>query len=163
MLKKILSRRACANCRICCGFTNEDKWEIPLVFDELREKLDEQIRKMLVPYGGEYVFDMNFDALKDGEIIMCPMAGENGCVLGDEKPFDCQIWPFRVNSISGIRVITLSPVCGEVSSLPLKILCDFLQENGFAKMLFKTAHEHPDMVKPYMDGYPILAVEKQQN
>lgn len=160
MLKKILSRSACAKCRVCCGFTNEDKWEIPLVFEEVRDKLSDSQRAQLVKRGGEYVFDMNFDAAKDGEILMCPMAGENGCVLGDDKPFDCRIWPFRVNELAGVRVITLSPVCGEVSALPLNTICDFLRQDGFADMLFETAARHPDMVKPYIDGYPILAVEK---
>lgn len=160
MLKKLLSGSTCAKCRICCGFTNEDKWEIPLVFDDLRKTLDEPSRALLTARGREYVFDMDFDGLTDGEVIMCPMAGENGCVLGDNKPFDCKIWPFRVNSLEGRRVITLSPVCEEVSSLPLKTLSEFLQKDGFAEMLFKTAQEHPDMVKPYIDGYPILAVER---
>lgn len=156
MLTKILSRDACAKCRVCCGFTEDDKWEIPLVFSELRERLGGSVP--LVPRGGEYVFDMSFDGDK---IVMCPMARENGCALGDNKPFDCRIWPFRVNDLAGKRVITVSPVCGTVFSLPLSTLTGFLNEDGFADMLFRTAKLHPDMVKPYMDGYPILAVENE--
>ena len=121
--------------------------------------LDELERKgmALVPRGDEYVFDMAFDGDK---IVMCPMAGENGCALGDEKPFDCRVWPFRVNDLAGRRVITVSPVCRAVFALPLETLVQFLNEDGFADMLFSTARLHPDIVKPYMDGYPILAVEK---
>lgn len=155
MLKKILSRDTCAKCRVCCGFTEGDKWEIPLIFPELKDKLGDGAK--LVPRGDEYVFDMAFDGDK---IVMCPMAGENGCALGDEKPFDCRVWPFRVNDLAGRRVITVSPVCRAVFALPLETLVQFLNEDGFADMLFSTARLHPDIVKPYMDGYPILAVEK---
>lgn len=157
MLKKILQPESCAKCRVCCGFVEEDKWEIPLIFGELREKIEEKLGVRLSPRGGEYVFDMEFDGDK---VVYCPAASVNGCTLGELKPFDCLIWPFRVNSLGGMRVITVSPVCGAVSELPLKTLSEFVNTNGFADKLFKTAREHPDIVKPYIDGYPIVAVEK---
>lgn len=156
MLKKILSHETCGKCRICCGFDESDKWEIPLVFGELKEYIDKRYDCKLVPRGNEYVFDMEFDGDK---VVCCPMAGENGCVLGDMKPFDCKIWPFRVNRLDGRLVITVSPVCGAVSGLPLSRLTEFLRENGFADMLFEQAELHGDMVKPYIEGYPILAVK----
>ncbi len=57
-------------------------------------------------------------------------------------------------------MITVSPVCGSVSDLPLKTLSEFVSADGFADKLFKTARDHPDIVKPYIGGYPIVAVEK---
>ena len=157
MLKKILDPKSCGKCRICCGFDESDKWEIPLVFDELKQYVEKEYPDVkLSPRGGEYVFDMEFHG---SEVIYCPMLTETGCILGDKKPFDCRIWPFRVNSLDGRRVITVSPVCGMVSELPVKSLTEFAQ-GEFAELLFRTAKEHPDMVKPYIDGYPIVAVEK---
>ncbi len=157
MLKKILDPQSCGKCRICCGFDESDKWEIPLVFDELKQFIEKEYPDMkLVSRGGEYVFDMQFDGDK---VIYCPALTEKGCMLGDNKPFDCRIWPFRVNDLNGMKVITVSPVCGEVSALPLKALTEFVQTDGFAEMLFQTAKAHPDMVKPYINGYPVVAVE----
>ncbi len=157
MLKKILQPQECGRCRICCGFDENDKWEIPLVFEELRSFLSENYPDTkLVKRGNEYVFDMNFNG---DEVIFCPMLSERGCKLGDNKPFDCRIWPFRVNDLDGKLVITVSPVCDTVSKLPLKSLCDFISENGFAEMLFSEAAKHPDMIKPYIKGYPIVAVK----
>lgn len=156
MLKKILSSESCAKCRICCGFVEDDKWEIPLIFGEMREKIEEKLGVKLNPRGDEFVFDMEFDGEK---VVYCPAASEHGCTLGELKPFDCLIWPFRVNSLGEMRVITVSPVCETVSSLPLKTLSEFVRADDFAKTLFNTAHEHPDIVKPYINGYPILAVE----
>lgn len=156
MLKKILSPISCAKCRVCCGFDEGDKWEIPLIFSELREEVEKKLGVVLQRRGGEYVFDMEFDGDK---VVYCPAAGENGCILGELKPFDCLIWPFRVNSMNGTRVITVSPVCGTVSELPVKTLSDFVNADGFSQKLFQTARTHPDMIKPYISGYPILAVD----
>lgn len=156
MLSEILKKETCAKCRICCGFDESDKWEIPLIFAEHRQKIERLLGVKLLPRGNEFVFDMEFDGDK---LVYCPAASENGCTLGELKPFDCLIWPFRVNSLGERRVITVSPVCGEISSLPLAELTKFV--NGkFAEKLFAAARRHPDIVKPFMDGYPILAVEE---
>lgn len=156
MLKKLLDPASCGECRVCCGFVESDKWEIPLVFGELKEYIKQRYPWRLVPRGNEYVFDMEF---KGSEVVFCPALTETGCALGDEKPFDCRIWPFRVNDLNGKRVITVSPVCKTVSALPLSRLSEFVSENGFADMVFEQARLHPDIVKPYINGYPILVTE----
>ena len=155
MLEEILSKKDCAKCRVCCGFVEDDKWEIPLIFAE--EKIEQKTGVSLEKRGDEFVFPMKFDGEK---VVYCPAASEKGCTLGELKPLDCAIWPFRVNSLGNYRVITVSPVCESVSSLPLKTLCEFIRKNGFAEKLFAAAKQHPDMVKPYIGGYPILAVEE---
>lgn len=155
-LGKILPAASCGKCRVCCGFTEDDCWEIPLIFSELRERVERKLGVKPVPRGNEFVFDMSFNG---NEVVPCPALTENGCSLGDLKPFDCAVWPFRVNSLGDMRVITVSPVCEAVSSLPLKTLSDFMSEDGFAETLFAEARRHPDMVKPYLHGYPILAVD----
>lgn len=160
MVKELLSAEKCGRCRVCCGFTREDIWEIPLIFSENRKAVEEKLGVELIERGGEFVFDMDFGG---NEIAYCPALSENGCVLGELKPFDCAVWPFRVNSLGSKRVITVSPVCEEVFSLPLKRLSEFVYKGGFAQRLFAEAERHPDMVKPYTDGYPILAVENAKN
>ncbi len=159
MLSKILDKKSCAKCRVCCGFDESDKWEIPLIYSELRDKVEQKLGVKLLPRGNEFVFDMEFNGDK---IIYCPAASENGCTLGELKPFDCLIWPFRVNSLGEHRVITVSPVCGEVSKLSLAELTKFVS-GEFAEKLFSEARRRPDIVKPYIDGYPILAVEKNNS
>ena len=158
MLGKILSHETCAQCRLCCTFVESDKWEIPLFTGSSESAAAEAfapVRKL--PGTESCVFDMKFNG---DEIIYCPAAGEHGCVLGDRRPFDCRIWPFRVNDLNGMRVITLSPVCPAVKKLPLEALCGFVNSDGFAQTLFRHAAEFPESVKPYEDGYPILAVKK---
>ncbi len=157
MLESILSPRSCRNCRVCCGFTREDIWEIPLIYKENRTSVEKMLGVGLVPRGKEFVFDMDFNS---NGVSYCPALSENGCTLGELKPFDCAVWPFRVNALGDMRVITVSPVCETVFSLPLKTLSDFVRKDGFAEKMFTEAHMHPDIVKPYIGGYPILAVEK---
>ena len=104
-----------------------------------------------VTYAGE---------LSDDELFYCPaLDHEKGCILGEDKPFDCRIWPFRVMKLDELLAITVSPVCDSVSSLPLKKLCEFLS-GGMGDTIFKAAEEYPDMIKDYIDGYPILAVKR---
>lgn len=158
MLSEILKKESCAKCRVCCGFDESDKWEIPLIFGELRDKVEQKLGVKLLPRGNEFVFDMEFDGDK---VVYCPAASEHGCTLGELKPFDCLIWPFRVNSLGEHRVITVSPVCGEVSSLPLSKLTKFVNCE-LAEKLFSAARLHPDIVKPYIGGYPILAVDLEK-
>lgn len=156
MLGKILDKSSCAKCRICCGFVEYDKWEIPLVFTEMRGAVEKKLGINLIPRGNEFVFDMKFNG---DTIVYCPAASENGCTLGELKPFDCLIWPFRVNRLGTQYVITVSPICKTVSALPLSKIMEFIHTDGFAERLFEESHKHPDMVKPYIDGYPIVAVE----
>ncbi len=156
MVKKLLSAETCKKCRLCCGFTRDDIWEIPLIYAENRSKVESKTGAALIPRGSEFVFGMSFE----GDISYCPALTENGCSLEELKPFDCAVWPFRVNSLGEALVITVSPVCESVSSLPLKTLAEFVRDKGFSKRLFEEAHKHPDIVKPYINGYPILAVSE---
>ncbi len=85
---------------------------------------------------------------------------------GDKKPFDCRVWPFRVNRIAdSILGITVSPVCETVSALPLSKLSAFLNEKhdesgSLADIMLDYAKKHPYIIKPYIDDYPVLKIIK---
>ena len=81
-------------------------------------------------------------------------------MLGDEKPFDCRIWPYRIMKIGDKRAITLASICDEMYNRPLSELVDFLKK-GLAEKIFSYADKHPEIVKPYYDGYPVLIFEKE--
>ncbi len=61
-----------------------------------------------------------------------------GCILGDDKPFDCRIWPLRVMALNETKVITLSPVCPTMNEKSIKELT-------------KTANELADQIFEYAD------------
>ena len=95
---------------------------------------------------------------QNADLYYCPMLdNEKGCILGDDKPFDCRIWPLRVMALNETKVITLSPVCPTMNEKSIKELTK--TANELADQIFEYADENPEAVKPYLDGYPILVVE----
>ncbi|MCH5325077.1 MAG: hypothetical protein J1E39_07650 [Eubacterium sp.] len=161
MLKKILSPSSCAQCRVCCVFDREDVWEIPTVSDELKEYILNNIDSAAVfdEKDGKRTFHMTFT---DGEELSnCPMLTERGCMLGDNKPFDCRVWPFRIMRLDDkLLGITVSPVCETVSAMPLARLSEFLLGDGLADKMFAYAKENPYIIKPYIENYPVLSIKE---
>lgn len=161
MLKNILSGSDCANCKICCIFDKYDLWETPVLDDELKAKTAERFPDAsFVRKGDGWIFRMS--EAEDG-LYYCPMLdSKTGCKLGDEKPFDCRIWPYRIMSLGGSRVISIASICPTMYKKPLEELCAELERDGLGEKIFAFADAHPYIVKPYEDGYPILKVEKSR-
>ncbi len=167
MLTKILSGKSCAACRVCCVFDRDDVWEMPLVSEQLKEYIEKEkiVDTDFVPAGKEYRFSVEFE--ENEELVNCPALTDTGCALGKNKPFDCSIWPFRLMRIDeNLCGITVSPVCGTVSALSVSSLSDFVNnhryDNGKTLLEIITAYatEHPDIIKPYIENYPILSIVK---
>lgn len=158
MLSKLLSKDECAKCRICCTFDDDDIWETPVIYNEFADQVANTGAKLLDKE--EYkLFSLSKE---DGdELYYCTaLDKQKGCKLSNEaKPFDCKIWPFRVMKLKGLNrlVITLSPVCPIVKIRPLESILETLDE--IKEDIFKEARLHPFMVKDYIDGYPILAID----
>ena len=82
-------------------------------------------------------------------------------MLGDDKPFDCRIWPYRIMEVGGRRAIVIASNCEEMFSRPIAELVGFLRD-GLADAIFSYADKHPEIVKPYYEGFPVLLFEKKQ-
>lgn len=158
MLKGLLEKSSCAKCRICCGFDQTDIWEMPVFSKEAKEKLEEKLGHIeFIRQGDSYTVKPS--ELHGEELFYCPaLDRDTGCILGDEKPFDCRIWPYRIMEVGGERAITISPVCPELYSRPLNSLVEFL-ERGLKNEIFSYADKNPDVVKPYDKSYPVLMFE----
>ena len=157
MLTKILSHETCADCRICCTFDNYDVWETPVINDELKQQiLDVYPEQKFISFKNSYLFRM--EKPDDQRLFYCPMLSDLGCVLGDRKPFDCKIWPFRVMKFEGRTVITLSPICPSVYTKPVSELVSLLRD-GLAVKIIEESKKNPDIIKDYINEYPILYVE----
>lgn len=160
MLKEILNPGSCADCRLCCVFDRYDVWETPVFTPEIRDRiLESKPDTAFVSKDGGYIFRV--EKFSDEGLFSCPALTENGCMLGDEKPFDCRIWPYRIMEISGRRAITIASICDELYNRPLSQLVDFLK-GGLADKIFSYADSHPEIVKPYYEGYPVLLFEKEK-
>ena len=158
MLKEILSGKDCASCRVCCVFDRSDCWEVPLVEEELAAYIRENYPDVKLKRVGDCsIFDSEFD---EKGLTTCPMLTETGCRLGDRKPFDCRIWPFRVMRKGDMLLLTLSPVCGAVSGLPVGRVSAFVEK--IADTVYSAAERNPEMVKDYIEGYPVFAVRERR-
>ena len=155
MLKNILSAEDCAKCRYCCTFERYDLWDTPIIPDEMKTALEELDPELgFISRGDSWLFIM--EEKEDGTYF-CPMLTETGCRLGDSKPFDCRIWPYRVMELRGLPVITIASICKTLYDKPLSVLTAEL-ENGLADIIFAEAENNPDIIKEYQSGYPILKV-----
>lgn len=158
MLSSILSKKQCAACKFCCSFRRQSLWETPLFPPEVAEKLSKPNE-----YGVVGVF-------RDGQIILggyrtddpdeevpCTFLDpEHGCILkGEDKPFDCSIWPLRIMRKDGELVIALTPTCPSVGAIPSQALAE-LVKSGLAQKIFEYAKTHPEIIKEYREGFPII-------
>lgn len=156
MLTKLLSRETCAKCRLCCIFDRYDVWETPVLSEDVRRKAEKLLpHAEFVPKGvSSYLFRIR--ELDENDLFRCPLLDpEKGCMLGTEKPFDCQIWPYRIMELDGRQAITIAPICDAMMAQPIGLLLSFLKE-GLADTIFEYAELHPDVVKSYDSMYPVL-------
>jgi hypothetical protein len=132
MLNRILSEKDCAECRLCCNFYEHEIWEAPIVGDEI--------------------------CYDEKGLYFCPELGENGCKLGNDKPFDCKLWPFRVMKFGEAVVVALSPLCKKVNEKPLSELAEFVHDEEFEEKVKARVSEFPAQVMDYAEGYAVLRV-----
>ena len=158
MLKNILKSSDCAACRICCVFDKYDIWESPVLDSELKDRVSKRFPELsFVKKGDGWLFRMTES---DDELFYCPALDHStGCILGEDKPFDCKIWPYRIMELGGKKVISIASICPTMYSKPLSELCEELDKNGLAEKIFAFAEAHPYIIKPYEKGYPILMVK----
>lgn len=158
MLSSILSKSQCAACKFCCSFRRQSLWETPLFPPEVAEKLSKPNEYGMV---GEF---------RDGQIVLggyktgdpeeevpCTFLDpRRGCILKPEdKPFDCSIWPLRIMRKDGELVIALTPTCPSIGAVPSQALVN-LVKNGLGDKIFEYAKTHPEIIKEYRVGFPII-------
>jgi len=159
MLKEILNPKACAECRLCCVFDRYDVWETPVFTEEIKaELLKLRPDTEFIEKDGGYLYKVR--ELDKDDLFRCPALSETGCILGDGKPFDCQIWPYRIMEIGGRRAVTIAPNCEEMFNKPLSEHLRFIRK-GLAKEIFDYANLHPETVKHYNDMFPILLFDRK--
>lgn len=157
MLDGLLSKEECARCRQCCSFERYDLWETPLITPKLRERIKE-LKPELEFISRENCYIMKMQQESGSDVFYCPLLDHSsGCILGDEKPFDCALWPFRLMSFEGKIVIAVSPLCPVTAERTLREISEKCRE--LCDYMFSQADEFPELVKPYIPGWPIIAAK----
>ena len=158
MLSSVLSREECAKCRFCCSFRRQSLWETPLFDSETVSRLTEKYPSAkFKPRAGAFTIDIDdkYETDDPEEEALCPF-NVNGCVLDSaDKPFDCSIWPLRVMSADGGLAICLTPTCPVISGKPTDVMRE-LAAGEVGDKVIDYAAAHPEMIKEYKEGFPIL-------
>lgn len=160
MLRKLLSPDECAKCKLCCTFDSYDLWETPVISRDKANQILQEFNPEQKFIKRDEHFLLKMEKEPGADLYYCSLLDhEKGCTLGSEKPFDCKIWPFRIMALNGTKVITLSPVCPVVNTRSIEKISEVCKE--IAPGIFEEAARHPEYVKPYLKGYPIIAVEEK--
>lgn len=161
MLSTLLSKADCAACRLCCKFDSYDLWQTPVIYRSLASRILQEYSPDMQFVKRDEHFLMKMEKEPGADVYYCPLLdNETGCTMGNDKPFDCAIWPFMVMELCGRKVLTLSPACPVVNGKKFDDVCIAAQKA--APEVFAFADEHPEVVRPYLDDHPILAVEKSR-
>lgn len=158
MLSQILSKSSCAACKFCCSFRRQSLWETPLFPPEVVEKLSKPNEYGVVGEfrDGQIVLGGYKTADPEEEVPCTFLDLERGCILKPEdKPFDCSIWPLRIMDKDGELVIALTPTCPTIGATLRPELIELVQ-NGLAQKIFEYAKMHPEIIKEYRIGFPII-------
>lgn len=162
MLKHLLHPDVCAQCRQCCIFSNYDVWDLPVLSGDVRELCRTLLPELEFLSKGKESYLFRIRQTSPDGLFFCPVLDPgHGCRLGDQKPFDCQIFPFQIVAIQNRHAIILSRLCDPMMDMPVRKLTDFL-EQGLAQKIFSYAREHPDVIR-YYDGHsPVLFWEQDK-
>ncbi|MCL2018660.1 MAG: hypothetical protein FWG70_02780 [Oscillospiraceae bacterium] len=152
MLDRLLSENDCAECKLCCNFYEGEFWEVPVIDDDLAQLISGKYDFNLI--GDNRVFKLNRD---EKGLYFCPALDKNGCKLGDDRPFDCKLWPFRAMKLGEFIVITVSPLCKKVGEKTLCELSEFVGSQLTDKIKARVL-KYPAHIKDYVHSYPILKV-----
>ena len=153
MLSEILSNETCGKCKGCCYFDKDDLWEVPLLTPETAKIIEKNYSETkLVKNKSLMLFDI--PKLSEDEMFVCPMLTDKGCILKDDKPFDCKIWPFRIMYDENENAsIAVSAYCKPVSSISKEKLKDFLISSGLIDKIKKYYLEYPESIKKFSKDY----------
>lgn len=150
MITNILKRETCANCLICCHYTDDDVWDAPgftkeeLEANSLNQKYD-------------YYHDNDLFYLKMKRInneYFCPLLSDAGCKLQSKKPFKCAIWPLYIVKVNNKIALAVSNVCPNVYALSDKNIMQGIKH--ILPDIINMIRNHPELIELYRDNFRIL-------
>ena len=158
--KVSVPREECAKCRFCCSYRRSSLWETPLIDENLLEKLKRTYPNAKFKSMNGYItidLDNLYKTDDPKEEALCWFNNGRGCVLGEDRPFECRVWPFRVMKRDGQLVIALGTGCPFFAKKELNEINDLLN-SGLDKEMLDYAEKFPVFVKEYKENYKVLKI-----
>jgi hypothetical protein len=158
MLKEVLSPDDCAVCGFCCSFRRQSLNLTPCfakeTLGEIR-RLYPEARFRDLPNGAVTIdISDNYRTNDSEEEALCPF-NRKGCILpGHLKPFDCELWPFRLMRGEDCLMLALVPTCPHIKKNDgEKLRAAALSA---AKAAVKYAETVPEIVIDYRADYEVI-------
>ena len=148
MITAILKRETCAECLICCHYTDEDVWDAPGFTKKEFEK--NLIDGNYHYYCSNKLFYLEMEKNSKNEYV-CPLLSDKGCKLGVNKPFKCAIWPLYIVKINHKIALVVSDVCPNVYRLSNKEILHGIK--CILPSIQTMARNYPELIEQYRDNY----------
>jgi hypothetical protein len=154
MIGAILSRAICAQCKVCCRYTDDDVWDAPgFTQTELTRVLEFINDAVYNNSRGLFFLHMPKDG--NGEYT-CPLLRDTGCLLGDNKPFKCAIWPLYVVNYNENLALVVSSECPSVYQLQNQDIINQLGET--ISHIYKIVLRFPELIEPFRPQFRIICL-----
>lgn len=150
MITNILKRETCANCLICCHYTDDDVWDAPGFTKEEFEK--NSLNQKYDHYYKNGLFYLRMEKMNDEYV--CPLLLDVGCKLHLKKPFKCAIWPLYIVRINNKIALAVSNVCSNVFALNDKDIMQGIKD--IMPNIKNMIRNHPELIEQYRDNFRIL-------
>lgn len=112
-MKQIIKHEQCLRCRECCRFRADRLYFAPLFTQDEIESIRQTGADMpeFVPFqGSDKVFQIKLQPAQIKDPVyeyVCPFLDEANyvCTIYEQRPFDCQVWPFIVMREAGRKIL----------------------------------------------------------
>jgi len=152
MLEEYLSTKDCATCKICCKFEPDEICDAP-TFTEEEMLLSKKVNcnAEFIKKGAVYQLVLE----KWNNKYICPFLSENGCLLCDNRPFDCKSWPFYLMKQRDNYVLTLTKDCPVVWDRFMNDKSSIMTSNLISECK-RIIEYYPDMIPMYNRNMTIV-------
>jgi Fe-S-cluster containining protein len=149
MIKQIILKDFCLNCRLCCRFNEPDSVWVPHLLDDEKKRLNEDKIKLIFS--------------EKEKVYLCSFLEPetNKCKIYKNRPLECQLYPFLINLKDKKIFLSLDLNCPyikeKLNSLELQEYISYLL--NFLNTSKKIILDNPQLLNTYKDVLDISPLE----
>ena len=149
MIKQIILKDFCLNCRLCCRFNEPDSVWVPHLLAAEKKRLNEDKIKLIFS--------------EKEKVYLCSFLEPetNKCKIYKNRPLECQLYPFLINLKDKKIFLSLDLRCPYIkerlNSSQVKEYINYLC--GFLKGSKKLILDNPQILQTYTDVYDIYSID----
>lgn len=165
-MKQLIQYEQCLRCRECCRFREDRQYFAPLFTASEIEAIRATREDMpeFIPYrNSERVFQVVLKRAEQPHPVypyVCPFLDEDNyaCTIYENRPFDCQTWPFLIHKVRQAGRTLVAYFTGDVC-LAMKEVepADFEEYRAYFEALITSEkylqllRAHPELIWEHID------------